>query len=700
MLRCLFLMLTALPWNAKGASYAANAGGMSGTCRLLSYEALPAIYDCTGNADFARVVELVRRACDGLGFPPAEGPQPADFIFVGLHYMAWIDNTGFAGKLNGLWPLNSDAQRLDFTLAEPTIHGKRPISMLLPGEDGDGRWPRAYNGAEHYELPRFIGEKHAFQAGIREANHFTDAPETWRQCINKDQDMLRWSKPVGQSSVEQRSDGALVFRNEAPLMVVARFIDSAPPCGTPFVFDNGLPGDLHLATGYVFYPNATRIERLYRFVNHAPYSLKTHGIEKLIGGLLLTGWPEPHYLKQFQRFISWDDQPLMRYTPLPYRGTGQTGDLINVHGSGSLWLFALEGFKPGRSIGMRQQIDNAGEDFGICLCAVHGGFELTGSVLADQTIAASLNGEAVKGVEQTRFFDIGEGYGTNFLRDISYHVLLARDATEGYHTVGKSRGAFLVAEPGREHGAGGFLFYRHDLPLQMGDVGQAAFYLKTDRVSGDNEPVVTIDLVWDRKIVLKSRQLHRRDFYTDNKQQRFVLNFQAPAHGLIEPRVQWWNKAAISLEAITINSISEPLTRLVIKAKQGGVHHDVGRLESDAWEASVLQDREGWLLYGFSVPVSHVTAIEAAFDISLARNRPEDGTIASIDLLIHKRDGTVLQGAMREIAPGEFQGQDGVRRFTLDASTGLDDVEVEPRVYWHGRADLKVDKVVLMKVDL
>ena len=114
----------------------------------------------------------------------------------------------------------------------------------------------------------------------------------------------------------------------------------------------------------------------------------------------------------------------------------------------------------------------------------------------------------------------------------------------------------------------------------------------------------------------------------------------------------------------------------------------------------MLQDREGWLLYGFSVPVSHVTAIEAAFDISLARNRPEDGTIASIDLLIHKRDGTVLQGAMREIAPGEFQGQDGFRRFTLDASTGLDDVEVEPRVYWHGRSDLKVDKVVLMKVDL
>jgi hypothetical protein len=62
----------------------------------------PTLYDCTGVADPARVNELAERAIKGLGFPAREGPRGGDYIFVGRYYLAWIDNTGFSGKLNGL----------------------------------------------------------------------------------------------------------------------------------------------------------------------------------------------------------------------------------------------------------------------------------------------------------------------------------------------------------------------------------------------------------------------------------------------------------------------------------------------------------------------------------------------------------------------------------------------------------------------
>ncbi|MBC7533825.1 MAG: hypothetical protein H7318_19835 [Oligoflexus sp.] len=65
--------------------------------------------------------------------------------------------------MNGLWALNNQPKLLDFTKIEPTPKGERPVSMLLPAEDGDGKWPRAYNGAEHYELPGFQNGEHTAQ---------------------------------------------------------------------------------------------------------------------------------------------------------------------------------------------------------------------------------------------------------------------------------------------------------------------------------------------------------------------------------------------------------------------------------------------------------------------------------------------------------------------------------------------------------
>ena len=99
----------AAPDTAPGDVASSDAGAITDP-------SLPRIHDHSG-APPARVLALVRAALAGLGFDPArgEGPNPDDRVFVGRFYLAWIDETGFHGKLNGLWTLNGAAgDALDF----------------------------------------------------------------------------------------------------------------------------------------------------------------------------------------------------------------------------------------------------------------------------------------------------------------------------------------------------------------------------------------------------------------------------------------------------------------------------------------------------------------------------------------------------------------------------------------------------------
>ena len=491
-------------------------------CRLVALPSGPNVYACLPERDVARTIELVKRAIVGLGFPAPQGPRAGDDFFVGRYLIAWIDNTGYAGKLNGLWQLNGAAgDGWDFSITEPTPTGHRPINLLQPGENGDGRWARAYKGAEHYEMPRFIGGRMAAQAGIQEANHFAPgAPPWWVQCANADKDPSRWARSVGRSWVEQRADGAVVFRNEAPMRIVARFNDDAPPCGSPFLFDESHQGDLRLMTGYVFYPSERKFDRSYRFVNYSPYPLHTEGIAKVIGGLLLTNWPRPHYLKQYQRFIRWDDGVLERNSPFPWDGRGQDKDYIHVHPRGAVWLSSLgDGLWAGHALGLQQLASEAGEDFGLCLCKVHGGFELTGSVLAGQDIAAATDDVPAWGSEQVRT------------------ITLAASAA-GEKPLTYSRNMMPRSAPGNV------------LELKQGATGQIAFYLTLGTQTDPDQPVVQIEFGVSAQPALVARTLRAVDFYQPLASQRFVLDFQIPYDGQFASRVQWLNVASGEVKGI------------------------------------------------------------------------------------------------------------------------------------------------------
>ena len=120
---------------------------------------LPLIHNHSGASD-SRVRELAAEAIAGLGFAdPDQAPNEADRWFVGNYYMAWIDQTGFYGKMNGLWRLDATAgDALDFVVRQQG----RPVNFFVVGENGEGGWPTGYSGAEHLEFPNGTPEPDDF----------------------------------------------------------------------------------------------------------------------------------------------------------------------------------------------------------------------------------------------------------------------------------------------------------------------------------------------------------------------------------------------------------------------------------------------------------------------------------------------------------------------------------------------------------
>lgn len=260
--------------------------------------ALPKVHNYSG-ASPARADAMVREAIASLGFPAGapDGPQPADRFFVGRSYMAWIDETGFYGKINGLWRLDGAAgDALDFVLRTPR---GRPISMLAVAENGDGKWLPAYSGAEHLEAPSRVPEANddaacakrdwCNQYGLNEAGSFTKGNIPWWSACNAGSpSFLEHFEPI---EVTDLGTGLRIVY-EGPLVKEAdgdgRY--DGDDCHADWLFPDRVRRPVYLRTGYELRGDADWLDRIVQIrnpVGNPPFSAPMG----LIGGFVVTSWP-------------------------------------------------------------------------------------------------------------------------------------------------------------------------------------------------------------------------------------------------------------------------------------------------------------------------------------------------------------------------------------------------------------------------
>jgi hypothetical protein len=528
---------------------------------------LPLIHDHSG-APREHVLALVRRALDGLGFDPdsGEGPSPQDRVFVGRHYLAWIDQTGFQGKMNGLWTLAGEGAGLDFVITDAD---GRPVNVFLPGENGEGRWPTSYKGAEHVEFPNRVveagdscGGDWCNQYALNEAPLLVnDRIGHWTACNAGSISFATRADPV---EVTPLADGIrLVYEGRLVKEADGDGTHDGDSCHADFLFPDRTRRPVYLRLGYELHGDQDYLDRTMSLRNPAGNPVLA-GDMSLIGGFVMTGWPKPHYLKRLHRFwrpeqreiqMGWGDaQVTLRagaWNDLSALAPVDRDVLVGWIDQ-PISLAATPAYGAGTSATLSHvgAIDNA--DVGACLCTVHGAIEMGGG-LVHAGISLPIDG----------------GQSTvEARRRLALPVVGPRPVVTGHtyeaegplgHGIGRVDGDGWHASTGGD--VAGHLAYGPYATDWNGGSAQAVFTLKVDNNTAANDIVVTLeinDATADRVVAV--RPVRRHDFRRAHTYQRFTLDvdLDGRAGHRMETRVYWHDVSYVKLDRVVVNAAATP----------------------------------------------------------------------------------------------------------------------------------------------
>ena len=533
---------------------------VEGGCEGL-YPGLPRVHNLS-TAPPERVRALIGEAIAGLGFDGPSGPREEDRIVVGGHYLAWIDETGFYGKMNGLWWLNDAAgAALDFTTRDTL---GRPVSLFVPGEDGLGRWPAGYPGAEHLEFPSRTPEPNddpacsqrdwCNQYALNEANDITDPDIPWWGACNN-AGRMSWEEAVEPIEVTPLEGGGLRLVYEGRLVKQADGDGTwdGDACHADWLFADGVRRPVFLQVGYELHPDQPWFDRVMRFRNpegNPPFE----GPMSLIGGFVISDWPEPHYPKALPRFV----RPIDRSIDDPYHGLVLAPQTWNGWPSDPIgrdvvfgWVgqpFALSGFDDFVT-GWTARMDHLGpsdnDDSGFCLCEVHGGLEIGGGLLHGD-ISLPI-GPGARSIEARRRLRMGgEGW-----RGVTRRVYEAEAGLS--HGPGRAEAEGWAAATG-DHEAGHMLYGPYASDWGDGPV-QVVFDVLVDNTTATDDDIVTLDL-FDSTAgeIVAIRRLTRRDFARPWAYQPFALEANLAGRGghVMESRVYWHDLSYVRVDKVTV----------------------------------------------------------------------------------------------------------------------------------------------------
>lgn len=515
-------------------------------------------------ASRARVLALVRAALDGLGFDPAavDGPSYRDRVFIGRHYLAWIDQTGFHGKMNGLWALDGSAgDALGFLV---TDGDGRPVNTFLPGEDGEGTWPHSYKGAEHIEFPNRVvepgdscGGDWCNQYALDEAPRL-DNPriQHWTAC---NAGALGFDVLIEPVQVQPIPGGIkLVYEGRLVKEADGDGNHDGDSCHADYLFPDQVRRPVYLRLGYELHGDQPFVDRTMQLRNPAG-NPTLHGDMSLIGGFVMTGWPSPHYLKRWQRYwrpeerevnLSWGEAqvvlrpdewndlsalaPVDRDVLIGWIDQPISVSAVPAYGAGVAATLAHVG-----------PIDNA--DVGACLCTVHGAIELGGG-LVHAGISLPIAAGQTTAEARRRLTLYTDGARPVVRREtLDAESMLA-------HGIGRVDGDGWQAATGPD--SAGHMAYGPYATHWGGGSAQAAFHLMVDNNTAANDIVVTLeinDATADR--IIASRPVRRHELRAAHTYQRFTLDIDLAGRAghRMETRVFWHDVSFVKLDKVVLD---------------------------------------------------------------------------------------------------------------------------------------------------
>ncbi len=545
----------------------------------------PPVKNFTQSSD-AHVQSLVQRALAGLGFGTydpvtsrlrRDGPNANDLVFVGKHYMAWIDQTGFYGKLNGLWLLNgATGSALAFLHEESP--SRRPVSFLGVAEDGNGAWMPGYSGAEHYELPHEIPEPDEDPNGNGQCD--TNESCTGSACVKTicnwysvneaapvtDSDVPHWTACSRNRMAWARKNAPLVQDETATSL---RLVYAAPitkeadagkdgahegdRCHQDVLFADGIRRPVFLRLGYVLHGDKPFFDRTYQFDNPAGNPAFGQEVWSVIGGLVLSKLPATQPAKSGLFNTVRPDQhsisgPVAPYTFPADRWTARQGATPANQDEVWGWLgTSLSWSARGRaSLGDSLKMESLGpidnDDTGFCLCKVHGGMEIGGGVL-HRGISLPIAG-GTRSIETTRRISFPAEYTLPFVYEAESSAL--------YKLVGRRDGDGWSANTAAD--VPGSLIYGPYAAHWGSGAMRAVFRMMVDAITTGGT-VVTIE-VYDATAgqIIASQAVARSRFSQPFMYQDISLDFSLSGRlgHSIETRVYWHDISYVKVDKVSV----------------------------------------------------------------------------------------------------------------------------------------------------
>ncbi|MBD89188.1 MAG: hypothetical protein CL940_02485 [Deltaproteobacteria bacterium] len=518
------------------------------------------VYANHSEASDERALELIDAASNSLGFAAGAlaGPQPEDLWFVGAYYVAWIDRTGFVGKMNGLWRLNgASGDALDFVIFE----GDRPVNFFIVGENGQGEWPAGYPGSEHAEFPNTTPEPNdnpacaegdwCNQYAHEEASDITDGDIPWWSACNPG--TVGWTT-VFEPIEESVTDSGIRIVFEAPLVKEAdgdgNFDGDA--CHQDWLFPDGVRRTVFLRLGYELRGDDPSFDRLAQFRNPAENPAFT-GPMSLIGGFVMTTWPDPHPLKALDRWIRPEEADL--FDPSHgfqlFKSTWNDHQVALTSGDEVFgWVgqpIALSQY-PGEVAGQTARLAHVGasdnDDVGFCLCKVHGGLEMGGGLLHGG-LSLPIPSNSLSPEARRRLTLPGEPLPT---QELVYEA-----ESDLFHGTGKSEPDGWSANTA-DHGPG-HLIYGPYATDWSGVSATVSFIAMIDNNDANSELTLTLD-VYDATagVALGSLAVHRDDFAEPFAYEAFTLlvDIDGLTGNAMETRAYWHANAFVKIDKVLV----------------------------------------------------------------------------------------------------------------------------------------------------